>query len=222
MKPSRSRRRAGVVAVGAAAALTLFGPAGAALAQDCPLTDPTCVVVVQDPIDDVTEVVQDTADTAEGEVATAVDTVETTLNELRDAVDQPPGGDPGDGSTGGDPDDGSTGHEGPGTNHDGGRSASGSRRSVGSAAGLSSQAREGGTLTVIGTAASGRAEPAPADPAPQPPRAGRIAAVAAGIAVSLLIVLGAVLLFMALQARLDRRDPKLALAPVTADVVTFT
>jgi hypothetical protein len=45
---------------------------------------------------------------------------------------------------------------------------------------------------------------------------------AAGIAISLLIVLGAVLLFMTIQARLDRRDPKLALAPVTADVVTFT
>jgi hypothetical protein len=29
-------------------------------------------------------------------------------------------------------------------------------------------------------------------------------------------------MFTAIQGRLDRRDPKLSLAPLTADVVTFT
>jgi hypothetical protein len=49
----------------------------------------------------------------------------------------------------------------------------------------------------------------------------RLRQAATGIALPLLIMLGVVLLFTAIQGRLDRRDPKLALAPMTADVVTF-
>jgi hypothetical protein len=82
--------------------------------------------------------------------------------------------------------------------------------------------RQGRTLTQIGTAINGHDAAGPADATDQRPGATGLPEAAAGIAISLLIVLGAVLLFMTIQARLDRRDPKLALAPVTADVVTFT
>ena len=81
--------------------------------------------------------------------------------------------------------------------------------------------REGGTLTLIGTATNGHADASPADATDQRSPGTRLREAAVGIAISLLIVLGALLLFMTIQARLDRRDPKLALAPVTADVVTF-
>jgi hypothetical protein len=51
--------------------------------------------------------------------------------------------------------------------------------------------------------------------------AARIRAVATGIAVALLVIVGGALAFVALQNRVDRRDPKLLLAPVTEELVTF-
>ena len=218
MDPSRGRsnrrRLAGVVVAGAASATMLLGPAGVATAQNCPITDPSCAqdlagdvqqTDVQQPVD---QTVSDTVHTAQDGVATAVDTAGSTLDGLTGVLDPPPGGDGPGGHDGGGPSDGPAGP------------ANGHGRHSGSVAGPSVQTREGGTL--IGTAIDGYADPSESDPTGERSGTTGFREAAAGIALSLLLVLGAVLLFTTIQARLDRRDPKLALAPVTADVVTFT
>lgn len=223
MDPSRrpSRRLAGIIVVGAASAM-LLGPAGVATAGDCPITDLdlTCASdVVDDLQQTVNQTVEETIRTAEDDLATVAETAASTLDGLTDTVGQPPA----DGDPGGD-----DGHDGAGPDHDPAGSTNGHARHPGSAAdpdaqllGPRVQIREGGTLTAIGTATTGHADPSDAGPADQGPGPVGLREAATGIALSLLVVAGAVLLFMAIQARLDRRDPKLALAPVTADVVTF-
>ena len=211
----------GVVVVGAASATMLFGPAGVATAGDCPITDLdlTCASDVDDDVQRAVEqTVEETIRTAEDDLAAVADTAASTLGGLTDVVGQPPGGD----EPGGD-----DGHDGGGPNHDPAGSTNGHVRHAGPAgpdarlSGPSVQIRETGTITAIGTATTGHADPADAGPADQRPGTVGFREAATGIALSLLVVAGAVLLFMAIQARLDRRDPKLALAPVTADVVTF-
>jgi hypothetical protein len=197
---------AGIVMAGAATATMLLGPAGAATAADCPITDLSCL---QNQRDDVQQTVDDTVGAAKDDVAGVVDTVTSTVGGLTDPIVQPPGG------------DGPGAHHGGGVSHHPGGSATGHGGSAGSATGPTVLTREGGTLTQIGTAINGQADVSPADTTDQRSAGTRLREAAAGIAISLLIVLGAVLLFMTIQARLDRRDPKLALAPVTADVVTF-
>jgi hypothetical protein len=197
---------AGIVMAGAATATMLLGPAGAATAADCPITDLSCL---QNQRDDVQQTVDDTVGGAKDDVAGVVDTVTSTVGGLTDPIVQPPGG------------DGPGAHHGGGVSHHPGGSATGHGGSAGSATGPTVLTREGGTLTQIGTAINGQADVSPAGPTDQRSAGTRLREAAAGIAISLLIVLGAVLLFMTIQARLDRRDPKLALAPVTADVVTF-
>jgi hypothetical protein len=209
MDPSRGRsnrrRLAGVVVAGAASATMLLGPAGVATAQNCPITDLSCL---QNQLDDQ-QTVDDTIGGAKDDVAEVVDTVTSTVGELTDAVGQPPGG------------DGPGAHHGGGVSHHPGGTATGHGRSSGSATGPTVLTREGGALTQLGSAINGQADENPADATDQRSAGTRLREAAAGIAISLLIVLGTVLLFMTIQARLDRRDPKLALAPVTADVVTF-
>jgi hypothetical protein len=203
MGPPHHRWLAGIVMAGAATATMLLGPAGAATAADCPITDLSCL---QNQPDNIQQTVDDTVGGAKDDVAGVVDTVTSTVGGLTDPIVQPPGGD------------------GPGAHHGGGVShhPGGSSTGHGGAAGPPVLTREGGTLTQIGTAINGQADADPADATDQRPAGTRLGEAAAGIAISLLIVLGAVLLFMTIQTRLDRRDPKLALAPVTADVVTFT
>jgi hypothetical protein len=209
MRRPIGRRLAGIVVTGTASMTMLFGPAGVATAQDCPITDPSCAQNVGGTLE---QTVDDSIHNTEDGVSTAVDTVGSTLDGLTDTVDPPPG------------EGGSGGHDGGGSasNHGGGGPAKGSDRSSGSAR-PGVQTHTGGTLVEIDTAIDGRAvaDASSADPADQRPGTIGLREAAAGIAFSLLIVLGAVLLFMTIQARLDRRDPKLALAPVTADVVTF-
>jgi hypothetical protein len=207
-------RMAEVVVAGAVSAMMLFCSTGVAIAQECPITDRTCVIdAVQDPVGHVQATAEDTAANANDDIATTADTAEATLHDLTGSVGEQPGGGNGEGSNG---------HHGGSTNHDGGGSAAGSGRPAGSTARPSIQVREAGAITSIGTAPVGRSDAGSSDPAHQTPgAAGQLGEAAAGIALSLLVVLGAVLLFMAFQARLDRRDPKLAIAPVTADVVAF-
>ena len=212
MEPSRGRanRRwlARVVAAGAASATMLLGPA-AATAHSCPMADPSCAQdLAGDVQPTVDQAVSDSAHTAQDGVASAVDTVGSTLDGLTDVLNPPPGG------------NGPGGHDGGGPNHGPAGYANGHVRHSGSVAGPSVQTREGGTL--IGTAIDGNADTSVVDPADQRPGTAGFREAATGIALSLLIVLGAVLLFTTIQARLDRRDPRLAIAPVTADVVTFT
>ena len=204
-----SRWLAGVVVAGAALATMLLGTAGVATAADCPITDLSCL---QNQLDDVQGTVDDTVGGAQDDAATAVDTVVSTVGGLTDPVGglpDPVGQPPGDG---------------PGAHHGGGvghQSANGHVPASGPATGPTVLTREGGTLTQIGTAINGHDDASRADTTDQGSAGTRLREAAAGIAISLLIALGAVLLFMTIQARLDRRDPKLALAPVTADVVTF-
>jgi hypothetical protein len=201
-----SRRLAGVLVAGAASATMLLGPAGVATAADCPITDPSCL---QNQLDDVQQTVDDTVGGAQDDVATVVDTVVSTAGGLPDPVGQPPGG------------EGPGAHHGGGVGHHPAGSAAGHVQPSGSATGPTVLTREGGTLTQIGTAINGEADAGPADPTDRRPGTTGLPEAAAGIALSLLLVLGGVFLFMTIQARLDRRDPKLALAPVNADVVTF-
>jgi hypothetical protein len=125
---------------------------------------------------------------------------------------QPPGEEHGDGSGG---------HNGGGTKHNGGGSAGGSVPRIGSSAGPSVLLREGGTASLLGTAKVDRSIPDSTDTSHGRDVATRLREAATGIALSLLVVLAAVLLFTAVQVRLDRREPKLALAPVTSDVLIF-
>ena len=202
-----SRWLAGVFVAGAASATMLLGPAGVATAADCPITDLSCL---QNQLDDAQQTVDDTVNGAKDDAAGVVDTIGSTIGGLTDPVDLPPGG------------DGPGAHHGEGVGHHLGGSSNGHRHPSGSTTGTTVLTGEGGTVTQIGTATNGQADASPADPTDQRPAATGLPEAAAGIAISLLIVFGAVLVFTTIQARMDRRDPKLALAPVTADVVTFT
>jgi hypothetical protein len=208
MGRSNRRRLAGLVVAGAASATILLGPVAVATAQNCPITDPSCL---QDQLDDVQQTVDDTVSGAQHDAAAVVDTVVSTVGGLTDTVGQPPGGD-GPGAH----------HVGGVSHHHPGGSTNGHVKPSRAATGPTVLTREGGTLTQIGTAIDGKADAGPADATDQRSAGTRLREAAAGIAASLMIVLGAVLLFTTMQARLDRRDPKLALAPITADVVTFT
>jgi hypothetical protein len=203
-----SRWLTGVLVAGAATATMLLGPAGVATAADCAVTDLSCL---QNQLDDAQQNVDDTVSGAKDDAAGLVDTVTTTVGDLTDPVAQPPGGGDGPGA-----------HHGGGAGHHLGGSTNGHRHPSGSTTGTTVLTREGGTVIQIGSATNGHADANPADATDQRSPGTRLREAAVGIAISLLIVLGALLLFMTIQARLDRRDPKLALAPVTADVVTFT
>ena len=157
------------------------------------------------------QTVDDWVNGARDDATGLVDTVTSTVGDLTDPVVQPPGGGGGPGA-----------HHCGGSGHHPGGSTNGHRHASGSATGTSVLSREGGTVVQIGSATNGHADASPADATDQRSPGTRLREAAVGIAISLLIVLGALLLFMTIQARLDRRDPKLALAPVIADVVTFT
>ncbi len=199
---------AGIVMVGAATATMLLGPVGVATAADCAVTDLSCL---QNQLDDAQQTVDDSVNGAKDDATGLVDTVTSTVGDLTDPVVQPPGGGGGPGA-----------HHGGGSGHHLGGSTNGHRHPSGSTTGTTVLTREGGTVIQIGSATNGHADANPADATDQRSPGTRLREAAVGIAISLLIVLGALLLFMTIQARLDRRDPKLALAPVTADVVTFT
>ncbi len=194
-------------------------------AQTCAPTDLTCTVdqvggAAQDVADGPAGTAQDGADTgrdavgtAQGAAKDAVGTVRNTIDQiLEDGADRPPTGG-GDGGPGG----GGSGHRpggsnGPGHNPHGGVGAS---RPAGGAGPV--------PLSPIGD------EPGvPAvDPSSQPSDRGplpTIVAVAAGVigGVALMaVLLGAVVAFLAIQDRIDRRDPKLAMAAVGSDRVSF-
>ena len=149
-----------------------------------------------------------------------IDTVKPVVDGVLGLVENPPGGgqvDPPDlGGGGGSHVSGPpAGEEPPGTQSPadpGGRSVLGGRSPDG--AGLTGSA--GPTIS----AASGTAPPASADRA----SGNRFGEALGGVARSLAIVLalfGLAVAFVAVQDRLDRSDPRLALAPVESDVVEF-
>jgi hypothetical protein len=149
-----------------------------------------------------------------------IDTVKPVVDDVLGLVENPPGGgqvDPPDlvGGGGSHVSGPPAGEEPPGTQSPadpGGRSVFGGRSPDG--AGLTGSA--GPTIS----AASGTAPPASADRT----SGNRFGEALGGVARSLAIVLalfGLAVAFVAVQDRLDRSDPRLALAPVESDVVEF-
>jgi hypothetical protein len=178
---------------------TLGGGGGGVPVDLPPLPDDDPIDDVVDPIDDVVPPV-----------------VKDPIDRIRGLLDDPPV-DPPIGGGGG----GGGSHEGPGgagngTSRPGGRSDAPPRpREVltgprASRLGISSTSLE----------RSGPPAPVERDPAIGE-RLGQVLAVAARSLALVLALLGLAALFAVIQDRLDRKDPRLALAPIESDVVTF-
>jgi hypothetical protein len=207
----RTAIRALLAAIVMALALMLTSPP--AFADECALTDPNCLTdQIEDTVEAVEEAVGSGGDTVGEAAEDAAETVEGTLNDttgtVRDIID----GLLGDG-----------GNEDPGENKgkDAGRAGGGSARA--------------GNPDGFG---SGRL--APRDPSFEPGtfgagagQRGRTQAIESGgglgraitdgvrdLAFPVLLV-AVVLGFLAVQNRLDRRDPRLATAPVGPEFLTF-
>jgi hypothetical protein len=208
------RRLAGVLITGAGIAGMMLAHAPVALAQDCPITNLDCVVgTVDDTVTAADQTVKDTTKTAGDDASTAIKDVRHVLDGVSGPGD--PGGRTGGGGSGG-------GHREGGSGGGKGQGASKHRLAVPGAPSVGVLARARGVPSILGTASvefadhgSGRSAGSSGDVA------ARLREAAAGIALSLLIMLGAVIGFTIVQDRLDRRSPKLALAPLTTDVVSF-
>jgi hypothetical protein len=213
-----------LIVIALVGALMVILSATASLAA-CPPTDPLCIVdeasQLEDPlpgtspVDDAKEAIDDVVDKAKGEVDKVVgpvtDPVTEPVDELLDPGGEKPGGEGGGG--GGDRGgrgDGSTGPPG-----DPGRDDA-----AGSPGGISTGAALPGTLVPVPASV-------PATPRvsrDQPGVFGRLGGAAAEVAKQLgfpLALAVIVLAFAAIQNYLDRRDPKLALAPVRPEVMRF-
>jgi hypothetical protein len=200
-----------VLALAAGVMLIVSAPASLAT---CPPTDPLCVVDEAappslPPVDDVEKAIDDAVESAKGEA-------DKVVGQVTDAVDvvlNPGGGDPGVG--GGD-----------------GGSAGGGDGSNGPTGGPG----EPGAAGSPGVSSTGSSFPAGSVPAPgtapsnsvgvrdQPGILGRISGAAVEVATQLgfpLALALVVIAFAATQNYLDRRDPKLALAPVRPEVMRF-
>jgi hypothetical protein len=193
--------------------LLVLGPVGFASADPCPLLDPLCV------IEEVEETVGQTVETANDHANTTVDKVRKAAKDLTDPGNDDPGGGGGgggnDGAGGGNGNGGGNGH-GPQPRDAGSRPTQSPVLGV-PAAGSSSS-------SVIAPVSETKPTERPKDEvglaiARGLPEALRQAA--AGLALPLLLVVGIVLGFTTIQNRLDRRDPKLALAPLAVDVLRF-
>ncbi len=227
----------------AAAVLTLLLSAftWSSPASACPVTDPSCVLkdaqkVVDDTVDkaekvfqDTTETVDETVDKVQKEASGAVDTVEDTVE---DVVGKPPDTptDPTDPTKPTDPGKPHDPQDPPGTKGDprtrvkgaehlrerGGQSGSG----AGSAAGLGASR----LLDPFGprTPSSQTLESLAATPTKPPLDAfGQTVLDAAKQFAFPLLLTILVGVFLAVQSRIDRRAPKLALAPLDQDLLSF-
>ncbi|MEO8293718.1 MAG: hypothetical protein ABI635_11360 [Actinomycetota bacterium] len=195
-------------------ALMVFAPVSPAVAQDCAATDLTCALsTVDDPVPTVEGSVTDLTDSAQQDVSQAVEDVKGTLDGLTGSGEDPPDGGGGSGGGGG-------GGGGAGSGDHSAGSSPGDARAPSLLGGPNVATREGGTFTLLGAATDPSAVAAVTS-ATTAGAARRIREATTGITLSLLMVLAALLLFTALQDRLDRREPRLALAPVTGDFVTF-
>lgn len=208
-------RRIRIPEIGALGILILSSP-GLALADDgCVALNGACATdtITADPDEALDDPVGTVTDTLEG----AEDTTEPVVDPVLDAIDdllggggivEPPVGDGPDGHHGGS-----------------GQTVSGREGTAGGpapgATGPTALVREAVSPpeTIIGSAASGTRPPIAPHGAP-----GRSDGIIEGAVRGLFLVLflfGVTLCFVLLQDRLDRNDPKLALAPLRAEVVTF-
>jgi hypothetical protein len=205
---------------GSALAFGLLGLAGTARADDgCPLTDPSCMVATADQApQDVQGTVGDTVVAGKDQVQQAASEVQGTANKTLNDVLGPSGGGPGGGADGG----GGGGSGGGGSGSEDGRRTGDSRirgagpgiaRTIGIPAGSPGEATTQHATTDL---PGGRADDA---------RTGGIVRAlgetAVRVAIPLLLLLGLIVTFTAVQDRLDRRDPKLKLAPLGPDIVRF-
>ena len=204
-----------LLVAGSALAFGLLGLAGTARADDgCPLTDPSCVVGTADQApQDVQGTVGDTVVAEKDQAQQAASEVQGTANKTLNDVLGPSGGGPGGGGDGG---------GGGGSGSEDGRRTGDSRirgagpgiaRTIGIPAGSPGEATTQHATTDL---PGGRADDA---------RTGGIVRAlgetAVRVAIPLLLLLGLIVTFAAVQDRLDRRDPKLKLAPLGPDIVRF-
>jgi hypothetical protein len=193
--------------------------AGAASAQaSCPPLDPVCVVdeveddapgLVDDTVDAIETPVDDVIDpVVDPVVDTLVGTVDDLLGDGKTEPPDPGGSDNGNGSH-------------PSQGHRGGAGSSGSRDR--GSVDVGPRVHERPVLVpfvepiVLERAASDATEAPTAG-------SGRVGAAIGAVARSLAIVLtlfGLVVAFATFQDRLDRSDPRLALAPIRSDEVSF-
>lgn len=191
------------------AALTL-GLAYPAWADDCPLSDPTCltgdlVAPAGDSVTDVVpDVVGDAVDDPNGTVEPVVKDVVAEVNRLAAQIGEPPPGEGGGGPTGNGGGDGSGA---------GGAGLTDARLQNGT--GL-----PGSTVLLASSAADPDIPIARGGPRLRDRVTAAVAAAARSFAV-VLVLLGVAIGFVLVQDRLDRKDPKLVLAPVGSDVVLF-
>jgi hypothetical protein len=198
----------------------LLGLGGSSAFADCPPTDPTCVTdVVSDAQQTVTGGSGGATDTIDEAVGGVQDTADAVAKQVTDTVDGilNPGGDDGGGGGGG----GGGGHGGGGTGGGGtgsGNGSSGGRTDAPGGSSTSLQPNQPSVTTV----------------ASRSPVAGRrgghgsllgqvgdvIADAARQVAFPLALTL-MVVAFLLIQNRLDRGDPKLAMAPIGPDVLRF-
>lgn len=198
-----------IVATGAASA-------GAA----CQVLDPACVIeetvdegvgLVDDTVDGIGTPVDDVLDPVEGVVDPVVDTILGTVDDVirggRGEQPEPPGG---TGNGGGDRPGGHRGELEP--------SGASDRGLVDSAPRVPERPGIGRVFAPVVPHPVADATGSPVE------GTGRVGAAIGAVARSLAIVLalfGSTLAFAAIQDRLDRNDPRLSLAPVRSDVVTF-
>jgi hypothetical protein len=212
--------RAGAVAVAACASIVLVAlPASA----DCGLLDPGCIEetvngTLEDPAGTVNGTVDETVDTVTGTAAGIVDQVGGLLGPLGE---DPPGNGGGGGSGGG-----GGGGGNPATPPVGGGPGRGPAGLPHDVPGDAPTAAPG-SVTVPGETAGGDAPGSsigiPA-PAPEAGLLDRIGGTVGGVARRLAFPMALavlVMLFAALQNRMDRNDPRMARAPVVPDVMRF-
>jgi hypothetical protein len=209
---------AAALVTGGSFGLVVFGRGGVAMAHACPIADLTCVADIVDEAQGAVDLPDEVPNTAQDALSQALGHVQGLIDSLPKGV-EPPGGGPG----GGGPPSGGPGGGGPsggGDGNQGGSPNGGSgSTSIGDPGPLGRQDLVLRPPTPSVEPRDPRISIRPSDPTPD--AATRLREVATGIAVPLLMALAAVLLFTALQDRLDRREPRLALAPVTGDVVSF-
>jgi hypothetical protein len=237
----RSAARLAIFLLALGSCLLLAVPAARA---DCPV-DVSCVTepvagVVQDPVGTVEGVVEDPVGTVEETVDETVQTVEETVGTVEDTVDEVTGTvedtvDPVLGGGGDDPVD-------PVVDETAvlaveTENAAGQTQQGGEPGSQTGGGSEGGAFggprprdAVGSTTLAGSSTPAPASgaqgairtvPSDAPLGFGDLFRnVVAGLVFPSILAL-IVVAFVAVQNRLDRRDPKLALAPIGPDVLTF-
>ena len=212
----------------AAAGLAVSSILAAAPAQadECLPLDVSCVA--GDVVDGVDDVVEDTVDTVTDTVDPIAEGTTNTVDELLGGGqdDPPAGGGGGDGN--GDGQGNAGGGNGGGGNGNGHGHRDGSARTSADAAGLVGLGSATRPPIALGTGSGGSygtsVAPASGPAGEQPGLPHRIADTAARAAKSLAIVLVLLLAavgFVLIQDRLDKKDPRLALAPLQSDVARF-